>query len=435
MRFLCAIGLVVLGLASWIQPACAQDSAKNPGENRSSLANAIEKIQKEFAAHLEKRKKLEEKYQEIDAQLKKSETDLQQINAEGMRQQLAIMQSQMQSMQLTARLQWMAGTQGTGTGTGNGTNQGNNAIQFNNNLAQMQLLQNQFLQDLNTTLRGEELRRLDAKSQQVIRSRIEAVQAAVKLEQDWNVWLGQIPGFLDRYWPVSDPEFRYAKSEIEAALAVLEKRHDDDIAAKLASVWLMFRSGRNFDALSELEPLVKNESTLQPIALMTKAMVLNALDKDKESKQAMQGALKLDKANVYLRWVRARLAASQEQWAIAESEWRFLATVKPMEKEARRSLALVHAMKASKSPGEGIKGAKEAQLALDLETIPTWYSHYVIAVCYAGAKKKADAETAIDKAIELAGEDFKELCEATKEKIVAGTPIKIDFVHGVVAFD
>ncbi len=149
---------------------------------------------------------------------------------------------------------------------------------------------------------------------------------------------------------------------------------------------------------------------------MEKSKVLSSLDKDKESKQSLQAAIKLDKGNPYLRWIRAEIAVLQDQDAIAETEFRFLTTIKQMEKEARRSLALVHAKRSKKSPSEGNKAIKEAKAALDLETVPDWYSHFVMAAAYAAGRKWELAMESMDKATSLADDEQRERCEKQKKE-------------------
>lgn len=387
-------------------------SSQESPSKRSEVAVSIERVQKDFVKHIEKQTKMQDKYRDLETQLKKSEEDLQRINAEGMRQQLAAMQATMQSMQLNAGLQILAGGQSNTNGSNNpGANQARD-------FAQMQLMQNRFLQNLDATLRANQLQQLDANSQAIVRKRIETVQSAVKLQQEWYVWQNELPKFYERYWPSTDPEQRWSKREIEEALAVLEQRHEEDVAAKLVAASLLERQERHSEALDLTEEVLKLESPLQAIALMQKAYLLHVSDKDKDSKQAMQAALKLDKSNPYLRWIRARLAVKQEQWPIAESESKFLTTIKPMEKEARRALALIHAARAKKSPGEGGKAVKEAQAAMELEASPGWYSHYVLAIACASARKYEEAIAAVDKAMSMVDDDdLKERCLEAKTEI------------------
>jgi len=388
----------------------------------SSTLKALEQVQRDYTDFLAKREKLEEKYGELETQLKKSEEDLQRINVEGLRQQMLAMQSRMQSMQINMALRTQSGALGS-------TNS-NPAALDPRMIAQQQLLQNRFMQDLNTTLRGEELRQLDATSQQVVRRRIEAIQASVKLQQEWGAWQSEWPRFMERYWPHSDPERRFTPGEVDAALEILEKSDDSDYAAKITEALLMDRAGRWSEGLERVEQVLKAESSLQGVALMTKALLMTSLKKDKEAKQSLQAAVKVDKANPYVRWIRARIAASQEQWSIAESEWKFLTTIKPLEKEARRSLALIHYARSEKSSGEGSKALKEAQTAMELETVPTWFSHFVLGLSLNAARKSSEAQEELARAEEKADDSQKEWIQKVRSAIEAGEFYELNFLTG-----
>lgn len=386
----------------------AQDAESKP----SKTVAALEKLQQEFVQHLEKEKEIKDDYQELESKLKRTENELQKINAQGMQQQMAALQSAMQSMQMNANLQILA-TRGT-----SGNNSGNNNSNASNNVirdfAQMQLMQNRFLQNLDATMRANQLQQLDANAQAVVRSRIQTMQEAVKLEQTWMQWQSELLQFYSRYWPHCDPEKRFSPEELEAALAVLDKRSDKDVAAKLTAVNLLANSEKLPEALTLINEVIDMQTQLQGIAMMEKSKVLALQDKDKESKQALQAAMKLDKENPYARWIRAEIATMQNQDSIAETELRFLTTQKQFEVVARRSLALVHSARSKKSPGEGKRAIKEAKLAMELETIPDWYSHYVMATAYAAGRDLDSAKDSIEKAEALADDAQRERCEKLK---------------------
>ncbi|MCU0707774.1 MAG: hypothetical protein MUF23_05740 [Pirellula sp.] len=268
--------LSVIGMTSWQMNECQGQeslSAQESPSQRNETAIALEKIQNDFAKHLEKQSKMQDKYRDLETQLKKTEEDLQQVNVEGMRQQLVAMQTAMQSMQLNAGLQILAGSQSNTSGSNSNTQ----ARDF----AQVQLMQNRFMQNLDATLRANQLQQLDAKSQAIVRKRIETIQAAVKLQQDWFVWQSESVKFYERYWPYGDPEERWSSSEIGAALAVLENRHDEDVAAKLVLASLLHRQQSHSEALGTIEEILKLDSPLQAIAMMLKAQVLTSLKKDR----------------------------------------------------------------------------------------------------------------------------------------------------------
>jgi hypothetical protein len=401
--------LVVLPMA-----VCAQDSEPSTRSafdpKTAAIISSLEKIQKDFSHHIDEEKAMQEKYRDLETKLKKTEDELQRVNVQGMQQQLAAMQSTIQSMQSNANLNLLASRNSNNS---NSNNSNNNPLR---DFAQMQLMQNRFLQNLDATIRANEMRQLDASAQAAVRARIETIQATVRLQQQWCEWQNKSAQFYGLYWPWSDPEDRYTAKEIEATLSVLEKRNDKDNAAKLITAQLLRRSGRNAEALSLVTEVLETQSELQGVAMMEKAEILALLDKGKESKQALQAAIKLDKSNPYLRWIRAEVAIAQDQDGIAETEFRFLSTLKSMEKEARRSLAMIHAKRSKKSPGEGTKAIKEAKAALELETIPNWYSHFVMATAYAAGRKWELATESMDTAVSLADAEQKERCETQRKE-------------------
>jgi tetratricopeptide (TPR) repeat protein len=321
------VGAWLLAGGQFVARAQELGSPSASKSTKSTIVSSLEKIQKDFVQHVEKEKQMQDKYRELESKLKKTEDELQRVNAQGMQQQLAAMQTAMQSMQLNANLRLLA----TGNAGGNSGNNGNNNNTMVRDFAQMQLMQNRFLQNLDATMRADEMRQLDANAQAIVRSRIETIQAAVQLQQSWGQWQNESISFYTRYWPVSDPEGRWSPGERDAALETLEKRHENDIAAKLATANVLANATRHAEALKLVEEIVELPTQLQGVAMMEKAKILTLLDKDKEAKQALQAALKLDKDNPHLRWIRAEVAREQGQDSIAESELRFLSTIKSME--------------------------------------------------------------------------------------------------------
>lgn len=387
-------------------------NATDPESKPNKTVIALERIQKEFALHQQLEKQMQDQYRELESRLKKTEDELQRINTQGMQQQLAAMQAAMQSMQANANLQRLAGGPSVGSPNNGNNNANNDAVR---NFAQMQLMQNQMLQRLDATLRASQLSQLDANAQVAVRNRIQTIQEAVKLEQAWTKWQQESVQFYFRYWPHSDPEKRLSPQELEAALAVLDQRHLQDVGAKLVAVNLMANSGNLAEALASVNEVINLQTQLQGVAMMEKAKIFALLEKEKESKQAYQAAIKLDKENPYLRWIRYEIAALQDQDPIAETELRFLTTLKEFEIEARRSLALLHAKRSKKSPGEGKRAIKEAVAAMDLEAAPDWYSHFVMAVAYAAGRDIDSAKDSLAQAETLASQEQRERLEKLKE--------------------
>jgi predicted Zn-dependent protease len=280
---------------------------------------------------------------------------------------------------------------------------------------------------MNVTIRGQAIMQLDAAAQEVIQNRYQRLQDAAKLDQQWGEWQAQWPIFMDKYWSFTDPERKFTPEEVNQAIAALERCDSEDYAAKIATALLLERAGRINAGLEVIDPVLEAKTGLQPVALAAKAMLLSAIDKDKEATTCMQNAIKLQRDNPYLHWMRATIAASHEQWGAADAELKRLATVKPMELAVRRLSALIHAARAAKTPAESKKAVLDAQAAIDLEPQPSWYSYLVLAVAHASSNSKADALASLEKAESKADEGSLEWCNQLQEAIERGDAIEWKF--------
>jgi hypothetical protein len=419
-----ALGLGLLPSVSWAQ----QDTSSSA--DADLLVRNLTQIQKEYKEFLEKRDRIQDEYKQIEEMIQKTEKDFQRINNEGMRQQMAAMQSMMQSMRVDMALTSLANNNDATANNRNPPRRSNADA-----LLQRQLLQDRMMLNMNTAMRGEDLRQLDAASQATVRQRFQGFQDATRLQREWAAWQTEWPGFMDRYWKYSDPERRFTAMEIEKSLEVLTSCEKEDYAAKIAAALLMERMGRISEGVTLIDEVIQAETTLQPVALAAKAILLEAVDKPKEAKTAMQSAIKLARTNPYVRWLHARDAARQEQWASAESELKALTTVKSLEVEAHRAMALVHFARSKKTASEGIKAKRAAQLALDLEPQPHWYSHLVMALAHHATKKKDEALSSLEKAERKAAGENQEWCQELRTAIENGDPIEWAFDRRLVEVD
>lgn len=407
----------ILGLGVLHSVGRAQQDTSSSADADLMVRN-LTQIQKEYKEFLEKRDRIQDEYKQIEEMIQKTEKDFQRINNEGMRQQMAAMESMMQSMRVDMALSNLANTNDPSANNRN-TPRRTNA----DALVQQQLLQDRMMLNMNTAMRGEELRQLDAASQATVRQRFQGFQDATRLQRERAVWQSEWPAFMDRYWKYSDPERRFTQLEIEKALEVLGECDKEDYAAKLTAALLMERMGRISEGISLVDEVLQAETALKSVALATKAVLLEAVDKPKEAKTAMQSAIKLHRTNPYVRWLHARDAARQEQWAVAESELKVLTTIKSLEVEAHRALALVHFSRSKKTASEGVKAKRSAQVALDLEAQPLWYSHLVMALAHHAMKKKDDALSSLEKAERKAAGENQEWCQELRTAIENGDPI------------
>jgi hypothetical protein len=266
---------------------------------------------------------------------------------------------------------------------------------------------NRMMENMNAFMRSHELQQLGIEAQRTIEQRFETMQKLMKVEEDYRQW--QIAGnrFFEKYWSYTDPSKSFSAGETQAAIEAFQDRDQDNTCAQLAEAILLANQGSYSESKQLLDPLAEAPSPLQPIAWMAKAYVLEGMDKDRDSKLAMQTSLKIDRTNPYCRWIRARLACKQDQINIAETEWKALTNVPAMQQDAKRAVTL----------------ATEAHQA---DTQPNWYSHFVLAVALHAANKKEESLEELVSAKKLAAEDRQEVCDKLKEAIENQMPFGLE---------
>lgn len=421
--------VIVLGSTFGHPSGFGQDSPGGQDSNQAidRSVDALQKIQKDYRDFLARRKRIHEDYSKVEETLRKTEEDFQRINNDAMRQQIMAMQSSLQSSRLFDSLADLPNSVQEIRSTPQGRSQvtRRDVIRYENSLVRAKAMA-----DLDVAIRGVQLNQLDAASQATVRRRLETFQTGMKLQNEWIQWQSEWPKFLDRYWPHSDPERRFTKSELEARLQVLNDSDPEDFAAMIVKAWLYERLGRWDEALEMIEQVIAAETYFESTALCTKAFILYELGKEKDAKASLQLAVKADMKSPFDRWIRARIAASRKQYPEAEKEWKALATLKDFELEARRSLALVGYARSSKSVPDAKKSLKEAQLAYDLEPTHDWFSHVVLCLALHASKNEKEALKQLDKAEEKSTDENLELCKRIREAMVDGRTFEWDFLSG-----
>ncbi|MFN5104883.1 MAG: tetratricopeptide repeat protein [Planctomycetota bacterium] len=396
-----------------IARACPQDADKEPADK---LDKAVRKIHDDFKEYLEQKKRLVESYEALQASIKQSEADWSRIQNEGVIKQFSAIQSAMNSMQLSNTI----GSIGSAPGGNNNPNDFAMRQQL-----QQQLAVNRMMENMNAFMRSQELQQLGVEAQRTIRARFETIQKVMKVEEDYRQWQAGGNRFFEKYWKFTDPQKEFSTQEYQVALAALQDRDKDNLPAQLAEALLLTNKGDYSQAKELLDGLVDIEGPIQPVALMCRALALEGMDKDRDSKLSMQNSIKIDRTNPYCRWLRARLACKQDQLSIAETEWKALTTVPAMQLDAKRALALLYAQRVSKTPSNAGRAVTLASEAHEKQSPPTWYSHYVLAVSLNTAKKKDEAIKHIESAKELASQEQQEKCDKLKEAIEQDQPFEI----------
>lgn len=394
--------------------AYPQDKASATTDKR---VEAIEKVHEDYQEYLKQKQTLVETFQTLQTSLQQTEAEWNRIQNEGVIKQFAAIQSSLNSLQISNTI----GSIGSAPGGNNSPNDFAMRQQL-----QQQLMANRMMENMNTFMRSQELQQLGVEAQRAIQARFATMQKVMKVEEDYRKW--QLGGnrFFEKYWNFTDPQKAFSEQEIQTVLQALDTDGKDNPPAQLAQALLLTRKGDYSQAKPLLDPIIESPSPLQSIALMCKALVLDGMDKDRDSKLAMQNSIKIDRANPYCRWLRARLACKQDQLNIAETEWKALTTMPTMQQDAKRALALLYAQRVSKTPSNAGRAVALAQEAHQDETPATWFSHYVLAVALHSAKKKDEAIEQIQAAKELASEDLQMRCDALRQAIDNQTPFLAD---------
>lgn len=397
--------------------ASGQDALNRSEDSAGKIDKQIRKVHEDYKDYLEQKKKLIETYESLQTSIKQTEAEWNRIQNEGVIKQFAAIQSAMNSMQLSNTI----GSVGSTTGSNNSPNDFAMRQQL-----QQQLMVNRMMENMNTFMRSQELQQLGVEAQRTIRARFDTIQKLMKVEEDYKQWQTGGNRFFDKYWSFTDPARSFSEGETQAALQALQDSDQDNTPAQLAHAILLANQGDHSQSKQLLDPLTEISSPLQPIASMCKAYVLEGMDKERESKLAMQNSLKIDRTNPYCRWIRARLACKQDQINIAETEWKALTTIPAMQQDAKRALALVYSQRVSKTPSNASRAVALANEAHQADSSPNWYSHFVLAVALHAANKKEEALENLLTAKKLAAEDQQEVCDKLKEAIENATPFKAE---------
>jgi len=412
----------------------ADDNLDSQSIDHDFLAS-IEKIRQDYSSFIEKRKQILADYENVLLLLKETEGDMQSIQVEGVRQHFMAIDSALKSsLYESAAIDFIGRTNSIAEKYA-AENKG--SPMRGRRVAERQvrsILNQKAKADLETARRMVELQQLSTAQRAVVQRRIETIQKGHSLQQEWMQWHADWSKFMDRYWPHSDPERRFTNAEVETRLEALAKADPQDFAAMITSALLLQRIGKHQQALEMIDNSLIIKHSLETTAQLAKVSILLSLKKNKEAKALQLAITKAQAAAPQAqqhpidRWLKARIAASQKQYPQAEVEWKALINHKPMELEARRALAMLGFVRAEKSPTEGKRALKEAQLAMDLEPRPDWFSHFVLGAAMHAADQGAKAREVLSEAAKTATAENLQLCDRLTKHIEDGEPFEWDFV-------
>lgn len=102
---------------------------------------------------------------------------------------------------------------------------------------------------------------------------------------------------------------------------------------------------------------------------------------------------------------------------------------KPLELESRRGFALLYCNRSERNPANGKKAVQEAQIALDLEPHPDWFSHFVLSLALYADGQIDKASIQLDRAEKEATDENLELCHQLRESMRNRTHFAWDFLN------
>lgn len=415
------------GFVSSAQDASA-DSQDHAGLDPSS---SIGKIQKDYKRFVEDLKRISTDYENLLITLRNTEIEVQNIQVEAVKKQLLAIQGTLESISLRNQMvdyihRFNAAKDANPRAV---TDDGSEA-----RLPMLPLLIRKAVVDFKVDVGEIQLQQLSTAQRAVVQRRIETIQKGQALQQEWMQWHADWSKFMDRYWPHSDPERRFTNAEVQTRLDALAKADPQDFAAMITSALLLQRIGKHQQALEMIDNSLIIKHSLETTAQLAKVSILLSLKKNKDAKALQLAITKAQAAAPQAqqhpidRWLKARIAASQKQYPQAEVEWKALINHKPMELEARRALAMLGFVRAEKSPTEGKRALKEAQLAMDLEPRPDWFSHFVLGAAMHAADQGAKAREVLSEAAKTATAENLQLCDRLTKHIEDGEPFEWDFI-------
>jgi hypothetical protein len=257
-----------------------------------------------------------------------------------------------------------------------------------------------------------DLSQLESASRLIVQRRMKVFQDGAKWQQDVAKWIEERPKFFARYWRFTDPNRIVARSECDALLTAFKTHSSNNYPAIIAQALLEERLGQTTEALEHIDLVLKEKTPLHGVALAVRGVIYGATQENKKANVDFIAALKVDRENPYFRFLRARYAASQQEWKVAEEEATAILKSKELELDARRLLAAIYSIRAQKIPKYAIKAKEQAQLVQGFSGDTDWYSNLLVAMALGVSKASDEALVEGEKSLVLASDEQKPLVES-----------------------
>lgn len=383
---------------------CFSQEKVGTHSSRNSDVETVAKLVQDFEKHLGKQSTFISSHERIAEVLLETEIEFNKLNVEVTQQQAA-------AMITSAELRSLAST----------TNAPQNRTQRQANRQVANLV------NLELAMRSEQVRQLSSAQQTTVRRHLEAVNDALKLQQDINAWQQKVLSFLDSYWRFSDPEGNQTKAYNEQILEQLKLAPDENVAAKIVQGLLELRLGQSKEALTTLSTAIREETVFSAVALAARSNVYSYRNEKQRAKQDLIAAYKLAPKNTYVLWLRATHFAMQGDYTAAKKELAPLVVGQQHEIAARRMIAILSSIRPSKTTRDSAKALQHARLVSALTGNDNWYSELVLAISLQASGNHVDAIATASHSRELANDENVELCNRVIEWISADEPIELNW--------
>ncbi len=388
------------------------------------IAAAIMRAHADYGSFMDKRTGFETTYKRIEKVFEETQGDLMSIRSEWLQQQIELSNLSFQQMVLGDPQQ--PNTQQRPTNLPANSNRANRRGLSPAELETNAILNAKTAIDIESAMRSEQIRQLSVTQQAVFRRRMEATRDFEMLRKEFSTWQQKWPSQFDPYWRHTDPECIRTVQENEEALEAMKARSPLNVPALIAQGLLETRLGRPGDAIKTLDAAIRMDTNLNPIAYSARALTHS--DKQK-SKLDLTKAIGSAPKNPYVKWLRAKLAASQGDFSTAKNELSGLLALQDHEIAARRFIAVLIAIRPGKSAKDPADALQHAKLASDLTGKENWYSELVLSMALNVSGKTEEARTKAEHAKELSKDESAGLCTKVIEWIETKGPINWEFIH------
>jgi len=415
--------LVICAVISASTPP--KTSHAQPPAQKDGKIDALQGIHREFQQHQQRKPVLAQELKQIQTTLKETERDLESVREEVLKKQISW---QLLQIEEDKRLEDLEASDISLFDIRNQlvANQRSRAINQASprdrlNVLNLQLTQNDQIASASA------LSQLDAASRLVVQRRQKAFQDGAKWQQDVIHWRQQGPMFFERYWRFTDPNRIWTRSECESLLSTFQTDTIDDYPAIIAEALLQERVGYHDEALKKLNIVIQANTPLHFLAIAARSTVYTSLGETRKAKLDMLTAYKSERATPYIRFLRARQLAADEDLSNAENELAGLLNTPELELDARRLLSVIYSLRAQKIPRLASKAKEQAMLVSEFSDKSDWYSQLLMAMASSVSDEPNFAALYADKSAWLASDEQKTFAESIAAQISSKAPLQWNF--------